>query len=213
MEQSEKVNEIFEYLTEMFGEAPECELNYESDIQLMVAIILSAQCTDKRVNIVTKTLFKKYKDVHDFANADMDELGQDIYSTGFYKNKSRNIIAMAKEVIGKHGGVIPKDMDELTKLAGVGRKTASVFMAEFYDIPAIAVDTHVIRVGNRLGLTESKNPIVIERDLKQIFDERNWAAYHFYLVLFGRYFCVARNPKCEECRIKEFCKHYNKVIH
>lgn len=205
--QSVRINEIFKYFQELFGEEPRCELNYRTDIDLLVAIVLSAQCTDKRVNIVTKSLFEKYKSVADYANANQKELEKEIYSTGFYRNKAKNIISMAKDVINNHGGVIPKDLDELTKLAGVGRKTASVFVSEFYNIPAIAVDTHVIRVSNRLGFTQSKNPAIIERDLMELFDKQNWGKYHYYLVLFGRYHCLARNPKCNVCKITKYCGH------
>jgi len=203
--QSQKVNQTFEYLEELFGPEPRCELNYKTDIDLLVAIILSAQCTDKRVNVVTKTLFDKYKNIQDYANADQSGLEKLIYSTGFYHNKAKNIISLANDVIVKHNGIIPTDIDELTKLAGVGRKTASVFVSEFHDIPAIAVDTHVIRLANRLGFTTSTNPTIIERDLMAIFDKQNWGRYHYYMVLFGRYHCTARNPKCRECKIKESC--------
>jgi len=209
--QSEKIDKIFAYFRELFGESPKCELNYSSDIELLVAIILSAQCTDKRVNAVTKELFKKYKSVQDFANADIKELEKEIYSTGFYRNKAKNIIEMAQCVMrGGRGGerpTIPTDMESLTKLSGVGRKTASVFLSEFHNIPAIAVDTHVIRVSNRLGFTKSQNPVQIERDLKLLFDEKNWGSYHHYMVLFGRYFCKAQRPKCGECKLKHFCNY------
>ena len=206
--QSEKIDKIFGYFTELFGEDPKCELNYSSDIELLTAIILSAQCTDVRVNKVTAELFQKYKTVQDFANADLKELEREIYSTGFYHNKARSIIDMAKAIVKQHGGKIPQDMESLVKLAGVGRKTASVFLSEYHNIPAIAVDTHVIRVSNRLEFTQSQNPVVIERDLKKLFDEKNWGKYHHYLVLFGRYHCTARSPKCETCEIKNYCREF-----
>ena len=190
----------------MFGENPKCELDYTSDIELLVAIILSAQCTDKRVNIVTKQLFARYKTINDYAAADIGELEQMIYSTGFYHNKAKNIIALCKILRDEFGEKIPTSVEVLSKLPGIGRKTASVFMAEFHKVPALAVDTHVIRVGNRLGLTMHTDPLKIERDLAAIFDRENWGKYHLYLVLFGRYHCTAKNPKCENCPLRDLCK-------
>ena len=200
--QTEKVDKIFAYLATLFGEEPRCELNYTTDLELLVAIILSAQCTDKRVNMVTPKLFARYKTIQDYANADVKELENLIYSTGFYHNKAKNIIELCKSIT-----TIPSTIDELVRLPGVGRKTASVFVSEFHKTPAIAVDTHVIRVSNRLGLTKSRNPDIIERDLAAQFDRANWSKYHYYLVLFGRYHCLAKNPKCENCEIKNDCKN------
>jgi len=207
--QSKKVDTVFEYMTKLFGAAPKCELVYKSDIDLLVAVMLSAQCTDRRVNAVTAKLFEKYKTVQDYANADETEFRREVYSTGFYRTKANNIIKMAKTVVSEHGGKIPADMDKLTRMAGVGRKTASVFLAEFHKIPAIAVDTHVIRISNRLGFTENKSPAAIERDLKAIFDSSNWAKYHLYMVLFGRYHCRAQNPDCSACKLHHCCVHYD----
>ena len=200
-----KVTDIFDYMRELFGDEPAVELNYKSDVDLLVAIILSAQCTDVRVNKVTKELFKKYRTIEDYANAKQEELEQEIHSCGFYRNKARNIINMAK------GGVIPADIDELIKLPGVGRKTASVFLAEYYKKPAIAVDTHVIRVSNRLGLTKSKNPNIIERDLKKLIEKKDWRLVNLYLVLFGRYYCKAKKPQCDSCKLRESCGMINNV--
>ncbi|KAI4453698.1 developmentally regulated gtp-binding protein-related [Holotrichia oblita] len=200
-----KVNEIFDYYSQLFGVKPKCELNYKTDIDLLVAIILSAQCTDKRVNAVTAKLFRKYKTVYDYANAKTEELEAEIHSCGFYRAKTANIIKMAKAVVQEHKGKIPADMEKLTALAGVGRKTASVFLAECHGIPAVAVDTHVMRVSKRLGLSGGNNPVEIENDLKSLFDEVNWCDYHLFLVLFGRYYCKAREPLCDSCKIKEYC--------
>ena len=194
---------ILEYMRELFGNAPKVELDYKTDVDLLVAIILSAQCTDVRVNKVTKELFKKYRTLEDYANA--VDLEQEIRSCGFFRTKARNIIAMAKV------GVIPAEIDELVKLPGVGRKTASVFLAEYYKKPAIAVDTHVIRVSNRLGLTKSKNPAIIERDLKKLFEEKDWRLVNLYLVLFGRYYCKAKKPQCDSCKLRESCGMINNV--
>jgi len=203
-----RVKQIFDYMRELFGEAPNVELDYKTDIDLLVAVILSAQCTDVRVNIVTKELFKKYKTVGDYAKAVQGELEKEIFSTGFYHNKAKNIIGMAKAVVSKYGGKIPNDIDELVKLPGVGRKTASVFVGEYYQKPAIAVDTHVIRVSNRLGLTKSKNPDVIERDLAKLIDKKDWRLVNLYLVLFGRYYCKAIKPECGGCKLKGFCSSF-----
>ena len=205
--ESDKVKSVFGYFESLFGAEPKCELNHSSSIDLLVAIILSAQCTDKRVNAVTKTLFEKYKTVDDYANANLAELEKAIYSTGFYHNKSKNIIALCKKIISDFGGIIPDDVETLAKLPGIGRKTASVFVAEYHGMPAIAVDTHVIRVSNRLGMTKSNNPTIIEQDLKKIFAPENWGRYHLYMVLFGRYQCIARNPKCDDCVLKQYCSH------
>ena len=173
---------------------------------LTLALCFVAQCTDVQVNIVTKELFKKYKTVGDYANANQADFEKEIFSTGFYHNKAKNIINMARAVVSDFGGKIPNDIDELVKLPGVGRKTASVFLGEYYQKPAIAVDTHVIRVSNRLGLTKSKNPDVIERDLAKLIDKNDWRLVNLYLVLFGRYHCKAIKPECEGCKLKGYCK-------
>ena len=202
-----KTNEIFGVLRELFGVEAKIELNYATELDLLVAIILSAQCTDKRVNLVTEKLFKKYRTVADYANADVKIFESEIHSCGFYRNKTSNIIGMAKAV-QELGGKIPADMEALVKLPGVGRKTANVFLAEWHKLPAIAVDTHVARVSRRLGLTKSKNPEVIERDLKQIVDKKDWRRVNIYLVLFGRYYCKAIKPQCEVCKLKKHCLEF-----
>ena len=202
---SDKIFEIEKYFTTLFTEDPKCELDFATDIECLVAIILSAQCTDRRVNIVTKTLFQKYKSVEDYANADLAELENDIRSTGFYHNKARNIIALCNELIVRHGGKVPCDIDQLVVLPGVGRKTANVFLAEWCKIPAIGVDTHVIRLSERLGLSKSKDPEKIEYDLKSLIPIEKWRTVSLSLVLFGRHYCTARNPKCDGCKIKHLC--------
>ena len=207
-----KVTEIFEYMRELFGDEPKVELDYKTDIDLLVAVILSAQCTDVRVNIVTKELFKKYRTVQDYANANKEEFEREIHSCGFYRSKTKNIIGMARAVIADFGGRIPADIDDLVKLPGVGRKTASVFLADFHKLPAIAVDTHVIRVSNRLGLTKSKNPEIIERDLKDLIDKKDWRLVNLYLVLFGRYYCKAVKPICDNCKLKAYCKNSPSLV-
>lgn len=207
--ENSKVTQIFSHLKTLFGDAPKCELNYKTDVDLLVAIILSAQCTDVRVNKVTATLFKKYRTAQDYANANLADFQNEIRSTGFYRNKAKNIITCFQQIIADHKGRIPTDMKALTRLPGVGRKTASVFLAEFHKIPAMAVDTHVMRTARRLGMTTSKNPVVIERDLCALFDRGNWGSYHLYLVLFGRYHCKAQKPKCDICELCNLCSERN----
>ena len=202
--QSQKVDTIFAYMKTLFGDEPKCELDYANAHELLISILLSAQCTDKRVNMVSPALFARYKTVEDFATADNKELESFIYSTGFYHNKAKNIIALCNVL--KELDDIPNDVESLAKLPGIGRKTASVFVAEYHKLPAIPVDTHVMRVTKRLGLTAYNDPIKIERDLAQIIARENWASYHLYLVLFGRYHCTAKNPKCDDCAIKPLCK-------
>lgn len=195
--------QIFEILKNKFPVA-DCELNFNNNYELIVAVILSAQCTDKRVNIVTPNLFKKYPTVKDLANANEQELKNIIHSCGFYNNKSKNLIAMAKDVCQIFGGEIPSDYDDLISLSGVGRKTANVVMAVGFGKDAIAVDTHVFRVSNRLGI-KSKNPLECEKQLQKIFDQKDWSHLHYLLVLFGRYYCKAIKPECSNCELKEFC--------
>lgn len=195
--------QIFEILKNKFP-AADCELHFNNNYELIVAVILSAQCTDKRVNLVTPNLFKKYPTVKDLANANEQELKNIIHSCGFYNNKSKNLIAMAKDVCQKFGGEIPSDYDDLISLSGVGRKTANVVMAVGFGKDAIAVDTHVFRVSNRLGI-KSKNPLECEKQLQKIFDQKDWSHLHYLLVLFGRYYCKAIKPKCSNCELKEFC--------
>jgi len=199
------IQTTLDYFKQIFGDNPKCELNYASDIEYLVAVLLSAQCTDRRVNIVTKQLFAKYKCASDYAQADIKELQKLIYSTGFYRNKSHNIINLCKSIINDYGGTIPTSMEELTTLPGVGRKTASVFISEFHKLPAVPVDTHIIRVSNRLQFSSSQNPNIIENDLKSMIPMDLWSKWHLYMVLFGRYHCVARNPKCFGCKLRDIC--------
>jgi endonuclease-3 len=181
-------------------------LNYSNSLELLIATILSAQCTDKRVNIVTKTLFKKYKSVEDYAKADLKELEEDIKSTGFYHNKAKNIKKCCQMLIEKFNGQIPRTMDELLELPGVARKTANIVLANAYGVVAgIAVDTHVRRLAKRLGLTENENPDKIEKDLMEIVPKTQWTKITDLLIFHGRRICTARNPKCAECVLNDFC--------
>jgi len=185
---------------------PKTALHFKTSHQLLVATILSAQCTDERVNIVTKELFRKYKTVQDFANADLKEFESDIHSTGFYKNKAKNIIAASKMIVDKFGGKVSDNMDDLVKLPGVARKTANVVLFEgFNKNEGIAVDTHVKRLSNLLGITESDNPEKIEKDLMDNVIHDKWGKFSNMLILHGRNVCVARKPKCEICKLNKIC--------
>lgn len=204
----DKYEKIFDTLKNRFQVA-RCELNFRNNYELIVAVILSAQCTDKRVNLVTPALFEKYPTVFDLAKAERDEVIKLIHSCGFYNNKSTNLIKMAKDVVERFNGVVPSEFEDLTSLAGVGRKTANVVMAVAFGKNAIAVDTHVFRVSNRLGIT-SKTPLECELKLQKLFKEEQWSDLHYFLVLFGRYVCKAQKPACEGCEFQKICHFFNK---
>lgn len=206
----ERIQRILELLDNEYGTEFRCFLNYETPWQLLVATMLSAQCTDARVNIVTKDLFVKYKSVDDFAKADLKELEEDIRSTGFHKNKAKNIIACMQKIRDEHNGKVPKTIEELTALAGVGRKTANVIRGNIYNDPSIVVDTHVKRISNKLGLTKEEDPVKIEYDLMKKLPKDHWILYNIHLITLGRTICIARRPKCEECFLKDCCKEYIK---
>lgn len=205
-----KVKKVSKLLFETYPEAI-CSLDYQEPLQLLIATILAAQCTDLRVNIVTKGLFEKYKTVYDFASANPEELEQDIKSTGFYRNKAKNIIACCQKLTKEHGGMVPDNMDDLVTLPGVGRKTANVILSNIYGIPGVIVDTHCIRLSNRIGLTENEDPVKIEKDLMEIIPRRDWSKFSNNLVYHGRAICDARKPKCDICPILKECNYYNKV--
>ena len=170
--------------------------------------MLSAQCTDARVNIVTESLFKKYPSASAFARADLKELEQDIKHTGFYHNKAKNIISCMKDIVDKYDGEVPKSLEELTSLAGVGRKTANVIRGNIYHEPSVVVDTHVKRISNRLGLTKNQDPEKIEQDLMKELPKDHWILYNIQIITFGRTICTARSPRCEECFLQKYCKEY-----
>ena len=174
----------------------------------MIATILSAQCTDARVNIVTQDLFQKYDTVEKFANADLKELEKDIKPTGFYHTKAKNIIACTKALVDRFGGEVPRSLEELTSLAGVGRKTANVIRGNIYHEPSVVVDTHVKRISKRLGLTENEDPEKIEQDLMRALPKDHWILYNIQIITFGRSICTARSPKCGECFLQKYCKEY-----
>jgi endonuclease-3 len=200
----EKVKRILEYLDINYPKA-DCSLDYNSPMELLVSVQLSAQCTDKRVNIVAKDLYKKYRSFEDFATADILELENDIKSTGFYRNKAKNIIACSKKILHEYGGKIPDTMEEILKLDGVGRKTANLVLGVLYGRPGVVVDTHVKRITKRLGLTKNDNPDKIENDLMKILPDDKWLVFCHQLIQHGRSICDARKPKCNECGIQDIC--------
>lgn len=205
MNKNQKMKNIIEQMEILYPYA-ECSLDYQDPIQLMIATQLAAQCTDARVNIVTKELFKKYRSVDDFANANLQELEQDIKSTGFYHNKARNIIAACRMIIDVFERNVPSDIDSLLKLPGVGRKTANLLLNDWFGVPGIVVDTHAKRLANRMGLTENNDPEKIEYDLMKIIPKEKWGRFCHQLVFHGRAVCTARKPMCEKCGILPFCK-------
>lgn len=207
MEKNE-ANRIFEILSEMFPNA-HCELIYNNLFELLVATILSAQTTDIKVNKVTSVLFSKYPNPFALQFADICDVEKIIKPLGLYKNKAINIINLSKILASEYQGVVPNNYDILIKLPGVGRKTANVVLSEGFDIPRIAVDTHVLRVSNRLGLSLKNNPNDVEEDLMNLFDKKIWKDVHLKLLFFGRYFCKAKNPNCDECFNKSNCHTKN----
>ena len=197
-----------EILKETYPDAT-CSLDFKTPFQMVVAVMLSAQCTDERVNKTTPALFERCKTIQDFANIDLKELEEIIHPCGFYKNKAKNIKLCAKQVLEKFNGVVPENMDDLQSLAGVGRKSANVVMLEAFNNPqGIAVDTHAKRISNLIGLSNESDPIKIEQDLIKIFPKEYLKDINHLFVWHGRNTCIARKPKCDLCSVKEFCKHY-----
>ena len=205
MTTKQRVLKIIEQFNVMYPDA-DCSLDYRDPLQLMIATQLAAQCTDARVNIVTKDLFVKYKTVYDFANASQEEMEQDIKSTGFYHNKARNIIAACRMLISDFGGTVPSNMEDLLKLPGVGRKTANLVLNDSFGVPGIVVDTHAKRLSNRIGLTDKEDPEKIEYDLMKVVPIEKWGSFCHQLVYHGRAGCNARKPLCEKCSIRLYCK-------
>lgn len=203
----EKALEIFEKLKIMHPNA-RCELDFTTPFELLVAVILSAQCTDKRVNIATEKLFKVYNTAEQFASLQVEELYPYIRSCGFFNVKGKNLIAMSKELCEKYDGKVPHDFDKLTTLAGVGRKTASVVLAVAFNLPAMPVDTHVNRVSLRVGFSEGKNVDKVEEDLKALLPENLWNEFHHYMIFHGRYICKSQKPDCKICLLKENCNFF-----
>ena len=205
MRKKERINGIFNYFRENVPVA-ESELDFKNPYQLIVAVILSAQCTDKRVNAVTRELFAGYNTPEKMLTLSQEQLEAKIHSCGFYRNKAKNILAMSKDLLTRFDGEVPSELEKLQTLAGVGRKTANVVIAEAFKGQAIAVDTHVLRVSNRLGFVKTSNPYVCERALMQKFDPSIWGKLHLQLVHFGRYLCKAQRPNCRVCPFTQICQ-------
>ena len=199
-------NQIISYLDKLFPN-PKCELEYTKDYELLIAVMLSAQTTDKRVNMVTRVLFKKYDTLESFSNADINDIIDIIKPIGTFNKKASNIISISKSLINEQNGIVPNDREYLESLSGVGRKTTNVVLSNLYDVPCIAVDTHVSRVSKRLGIARKNDDVlVIEQKLNKKFPKSSLSRLHHQLVLFGRYYCKAKSPLCENCKLKEMCK-------
>lgn len=207
--EKERIQRILSAFDREYSTEYKCYLEHETPWQLLAATILSAQCTDARVNLVTKDLFLKYPSIEAFAKAELSELEQDIHSTGFYHNKAKNIIACAQRLVTEFHGEVPSDLKELTSLAGVGRKTANVIRGNIFHIPSIVVDTHVKRISRKLGLTEEEDPEKIEYELMKVIPEDHWILWNIHVIRLGRTICTARAPKCGECFLREDCKSYH----
>ena len=202
--------EILDLLDERYGTDYTCYLTHENAWQLLIATILSAQCTDARVNMVTKDLFQKYQSVDDFASADLKELEQDIRSTGFYHNKAKNIIACCQGLRDRFGGEVPRDIEDLTSLAGVGRKTANVIRGNIFHEPSVVVDTHVKRISKKLGITKEDDPVKVEMELMKALPKDHWILWNIQIITLGRQICKTPTPKCDECFLQAQCKDYQK---
>ena len=194
-------------LKAMHGE-PRCELNYSNSLELTVATVLSAQCTDERVNKVTKDLFKKYKTFKDYLDVPVEQLEEDIRPTGFYRNKAKSIKNIAREVIERFHGKVPDDIDTFTTVKGIGRKSANLIVGLAYGKPAMVVDTHMIRVSRRIGFTKNTDPEKIEVDLRGLVPQSMWTDFSLLMVIHGRYLCKAKKPECERCLLREQCDYY-----
>lgn len=211
MQRSERYRHFVEYFSKHQPQA-ETELHYSTPFELLVAVILSAQCTDKRINQVTPALFKRFPDAASLAASDTDEVFTYIRSVSYPNNKAKHLVGMAKMLLSDFGGVVPSDIDQLQKMPGVGRKTANVIASVVYDAPAIAVDTHVFRVADRIGLTtNARTPLAVEKQLVKYLPQNTLAIAHHWLILHGRYICVARNPKCNICPLTWFCRYYERT--
>ena len=207
MKKKEKIAFIIEELNRLYPEA-ECALHYTYPYELLIATRLSAQCTDERVNKVTPALFEKYPSLEAFAEADFDELCQMVHSCGFFRAKAKSIIEMSQDLIHRFHGKVPDNIEELTSLSGIGRKTANLICGDIYHKPAIIADTHCIRLSNHLGLSDSKNPEIVERQLKAIIPPEHQTKFCHNLVHHGRAICIARNPHCDNCPLTSVCNFY-----
>lgn len=204
-----KINEIFDYLKSKFPNAS-CELNYKNEFELLCAVILSAQCTDKRVNIVTPALFSAYPTPQAMSKAKLEDVENIIKSCGFYHNKAKALVSMSKELCQRFNGVVPNNFDDLISLKGVGQKTANVVLAVAFNQNEIGVDTHIFRISHRLGFSQGNTPAKVEKDLRSLFVNRDLKNDHYLLVLFGRYICKAIKPTCQSCPLKKYCNYEKK---
>ena len=203
-----RVLDIINKVDELYPN-PKCELVFNSDYELLIAVILSAQCTDKRVNIVTKELFKEFNTPEKMITLSQVELEEKIHACGFFHNKAKHILACSRDLIDRFSGEVPSKKSDLKSLAGVGEKTANVVLATAFNVPAIAVDTHVFRVSNRLGLASSKTVEGTQKNLEKNLPKDKWVKFHYSLVLHGRYICKSQRPTCEKCALSDLCKFYN----
>lgn len=210
MKRKERVAAILARLDDTYGTDVGSHLAYRSAFELLIATILSAQCTDARVNLVTPALFQKYPDPQAFAKAKVSDLEKLIHSTGFYHNKAKNIIACSKKLVADYGGEVPSDLESLTSLPGVGRKTANVVRGNIFHEPSVVVDTHVGRISRRLGLTKETDPVKVEYDLMRVLPKENWIRYNIQIISFGRTICKAPNAKCADCFLTDLCPSFSK---
>ena len=210
MDVKSRAQKIAAILRKTYPDA-KCSLNYSNPLELLVATILSAQCTDERVNIVTPLLFKKYKTATDYATVPIAQLEENIRSTGFYHNKARNIQQCCKALVERHGGKVPSTLEELVELAGVGRKTANVVLGNVFDTPGIVVDTHISRLSQRMKLTKNSDPVKIEFDLNELIPQKDWTNFCHWMISLGRAVCKARRPDCPHCPVADYCPSKGKV--
>ena len=204
------IQEIFDRMEKEYGRDLTCYLNHDDGWQLLIATIMSAQCTDARVNEVTKVLFKKYPSVQALASADLKDLEEVIHSVGFYHNKAKNIIGCCRELCNRFGGEVPSDIESLTSLPGVGRKTANVIRGNIFNEPSVVVDTHVLRISNKLGLVKTDDPVKAEFALMKVVDKDYWLYINHWFIALGRTICKAPRPKCSECYLQDICPTFKK---
>lgn len=208
-QRAQKINQI---LKKTYTDA-KCALNFKNPLQLLAATILSAQCTDKRVNLVTPSVFKKYKTAGDYARANVSEFQNLIHSTGFYQNKTKSILGAMKVIDEKHHGKVPETLEELVKLPGIGRKTANVILGNAFETPGIVVDTHMLRLSARMGLTKNNDPVKVEFDLMKLIPKQEWTMFSHRMIHHGRAICVARKPLCSKCPVEKLCPKIGVKIH
>jgi endonuclease-3 len=204
MENQQRVKKIIQILDKEYPQA-RTALHFENPLELLVATVLSAQCTDERVNKVTEALFKKYRTAKDYADADLEKLEEDVRSTGFFRNKAKAIKGFSTDLVNRFGGKVPSNLEDLVSLPGIGRKTANLVLGEAFSIPGIVVDTHVLRLAGRIGLTAQTDPVKVEFDLMKILPQEQWTRFSNLLILHGRAVCSAKNPRHEKCKIVDLC--------